>query len=696
MPDQTSKAHPAGFAYRPEIDGLRSVAVLSVVLFHFSVPGFSGGFVGVDIFFVISGFLIGSILWREHAASGTISLTRFYLRRFRRLAPAYFAMAAVSLVVGYLVLLPFEFREFGKSLIASALYVSNIHFYRQSGYFDSGAEDKILLHTWSLSVEEQFYIFLPLAMLAFARFGRFFKPTLVLAALLSFALCLYVTGLSPPAGFYLFPFRAWELLVGVLLAVYGSRTGGIPGRGGALLSWLGLALLAGAVASIEPGDSFPGSLAAVPVLGTVLVILNGKDDNPVNRALSARVPVLVGLMSYSLYLWHWPVLTLSRYWRDGYDGPLEAAFWLLVAIAAAWLSWRFVETPVRRARRLPGPVLAGGVAMASAALVSAGGLLYLGNGLPGRFDPRVLAHVEASQDFIQDWSRCFVPDDGPLRGLETCPVGPAGRAPEFLAWGDSHLRAFKEGLDLAAREADRPGLVIWRAGCPPLFGLRKQESASTRQEDRDCAEATARLREALPQLATIRTMLLVGRWSYYAEGTGIGGDAHNTVALAPASGSGLEGDDQAGLFAAAAAATVEELARHGKAVMVLRQVPEIPDYHSGRVARRMAHGRLRPGPELERLTEVPRQALERRNAAAEAAFGPLAARKEITLLDSWPALCGAGTCSAMQAGRSLYFDNNHVTNTGARTLRGLFAPALAPPPAVAARAPELAGEIGRP
>jgi len=183
------KEHP----YRPEIDGLRMIAVVAVVLYHFGMPGLSGGFAGVDVFFVISGYLIGGILWRETRATGRISLAQFYIRRVKRLAPAFFAMALAESVIAWLVLLPFEFREYGKSLIAATVYLSNVLFFRGAGYFDTAAETKVLLHTWSLSVEEQFYIFLPLALLLLARWPRVFVGTLWLCFAVSLVASVWLT-----------------------------------------------------------------------------------------------------------------------------------------------------------------------------------------------------------------------------------------------------------------------------------------------------------------------------------------------------------------------------------------------------------------------------------------------------------------------------------------------------------------------
>ncbi len=359
--------HPA---YRPEIDGLRAIAVLAVVLYHFSMPGLGGGLVGVDIFFVISGFLIGGILMREQERSGRIRLGRFYLRRIRRLAPAYFAMAVVSLAVGWAILLPFEFREFGKALIASTTYLANIHFFRETGYFDIGIENKILLHNWSLSVEEQFYLFLPFLILALK-----FSQSLLRAALwvlfgASLVACIWLTSSNQSAAFYLFPFRAWELLAGVLLAIWAE---GRSGPKSAWPSWVGLALMLAGIIWVQPGAGFPGWQVAVPVLGAVLALAGGRHGNPVNWALSSPIPVFFGRISYSFYLWHWPVLTLSMYWRGQYAGFWEASAWLALAFGLSVISWRFVEQPVRMSARITSPLLLAGWAAGSLVLIAAGG-----------------------------------------------------------------------------------------------------------------------------------------------------------------------------------------------------------------------------------------------------------------------------------------------------------------------------------
>lgn len=662
-------------SYRPEIDGLRAIAVVAVVLYHFGLPVLGGGFVGVDIFFVISGFLIGGILWREQDETGTIRLMRFYVRRFKRLAPAFFAMALVTTLLGWALLLPFEFREYGKTLIASVLYLSNVYFYRGAGYFDGASEEKPLLHTWSLSVEEQFYLLLPLTLLFLARWPTLRLPVLIAVFGASLAACVMLTAGAPVAAFYLFPFRAWEMGAGVLLAIWGYESDR-DWTGHAALSWLGLALVVFSLVAIRPGEHFPGAQAMVPVLGTVLLLANGRGDGTVNRVLRSPVPVAIGLISYSLYLWHWPILVMATYLRgDAVQGP-EAVIWLALAVAVSWLSWRWIEQPVRRGHNLPDLRVLLATATGTAALLALGGWLYLAQGLPDRFGPRAQVQIAATQDFLQDWGRCTIPDTGPLMGLEVCPIGPDG-PPRVLVWGDSHVRAFKEGIDRAAHEAGTPGLILWRAGCPPLFGVRKVEEAATPAQDAACTLANLQIKQSFGSMPQVRDLLLIGRWTYYATGTGIGLDADNRIALYPSEGPTVTDKPQSILMAEALEQTIAELADHFDRVTVLRQVPEIPDYDSRIAAREAALSGWPLARAGETQDHVSAAALAPRIATAEAPLRALADRGAISIIDPWPRLCPDGTCQAIHDGIGYYFDNNHVTNSGALALRDLFAPVFA-------------------
>ena len=465
------RTQSAGLAHRPEIDGIRAIAVMSVILFHFQIPGFTGGFVGVDIFFVISGFLIGSILWNEYERTGTISLVRFYVRRFRRLAPAYFVVAFATLVVGIWVMLPLEFYEFSKSLVAATVYLSNIHFYRKTGYFEAAAEERFMLHTWSLAVEEQFYVFLPLLLLLIGRFRRSRIAVIWLVAVVSLIACVWTTYRDHAAAFYLFPFRAWELLAGVLMAIHAVRTEK------AIWSWAGLGLVITSLLLIPSGQDFPGVLVIPPVLGTVLLIMNGQQDNPVNRLLSSRPFVFVGLLSYSLYLWHWPVWTLSVYGRGEYEGVAELVGWFGLVFVLSWLSWKFVEQPFRKGQVTRPMTVFVPVAICSGLLVAAGMGIYMKNGLPDRFNAGERVHIDASQDFLQDFSRCFTTDAGPLAGIEQCPIGPEGRTPRLPDLGGL-ASARREGGDRSRRpRGGSPGPADLARRLPAL--LRRYEGGES-------------------------------------------------------------------------------------------------------------------------------------------------------------------------------------------------------------------------
>jgi peptidoglycan/LPS O-acetylase OafA/YrhL len=663
--------HSVGGSYRKEIDGLRAIAVLAVVLYHFGVPGLGGGFVGVDVFFVISGFLIGGLLWGELRRTGSVDLRQFFLRRIRRLAPAYFLVVIASTLVAYFVLLPFEFREFGKTLIAATVWLSNVQFFREAGYFDVASESKVLLHTWSLAVEEQFYVALPLLLLLLRRLTPRVTITILVAGwIASLAACLLLTPVSPTATFFLFPFRAWELLSGVLLAIWG-QVSATRWRHGPLPSWLGLLFVVGAVVLVRPGPHFPGWQAMVPVAGSVLLLLNGQDDNLVNRLLSARLPVFIGLISYSLYLWHWPTFTLSSYWRGSYDGPVETALWMLLSLVLAVAAWALVERPARQ--HLSDRAISVGFVTLFVLTLCAGAAAYLTQGAPGRFGAPARTHVDASTSFFVDWSRCATETSGPLNGLYVCSAGPAG-TPEVLFWGDSHLRAQMAGIQRAAQEAGTPALMVWHAGCPPLFGLSKQENAATPAQDAQCLTDTQRLRKALPDMPHLKRIALVGRWNYYATGAGVGVDAHNRIALAPAPADGLQAGSQQALYEAAWRLTIGELATQVDEVFVLRQVPEMPRYIARDFARSLVYGRIPPD-KVDAVIHVESVEIRDRIAGAEKPLRELAATGAIRVLDPWPMLC-APRCGVVHDGLSYYFDNNHLNNAGADALRILWRPAL--------------------
>lgn len=355
--------------YRPEIDGLRSVAVLPVILFHAGLGIFSGGFVGVDIFFVISGYLITTIILSQIIA-GRFSLLDFYSRRSRRILPALFLVIACTIPFAFVLMLPSQFKDFSQSVAAVSIFASNILFWKESGYFAAAAELKPLLHTWSLAVEEQYYVLFPLLLLGLWRLGA--RPALmVLGAIFAASLIAsqILSSRAPDANFFLLPSRAWELLAGSLCAIWILKRGQ---SGHALASALGLGLILGSIFLYDGDTPFPSVYALAPVAGTALIILFADAGTPVGRLLAMRGPVFIGLISYSAYLWHQPLFALARL-ASPHHPPMAVMMALAaLSIGLAFLSWKYVEQPTRHypwpVRRILGTTVAASVLIASVGL----------------------------------------------------------------------------------------------------------------------------------------------------------------------------------------------------------------------------------------------------------------------------------------------------------------------------------------
>ncbi|HJW03522.1 MAG TPA: acyltransferase family protein [Azospira sp.] len=395
--------------YRREIDGVRALAVMPVILFHAGFQTFSGGFVGVDIFFVISGYLITSIILAEQQA-GTFTLLNFYERRARRILPALFVVLLACLPFAWLWLLPSDMKEFSDSVFSVSTFMSNILFWRTSGYFDSATELKPLLHTWSLAVEEQYYLLFPVFLMLGWRFGkRWLVALLVLAALVSLAASEWGSIHKPPATFYLLPTRGWELLIGALTAFYLANDGRETNPGGfsqslghplrQSLSILGLLLIAYAVLVFGKGTPFPSLYALVPTLGTALIILFATEQTLVGKLLGSKLFVGIGLVSYSAYLWHQPLFAFARQRSLEAPNPLLQATLAVAAVVLAYFSWKYVEVPFRNKRRFNRRQIFTYGAIGSACFMGLGALGHFTTGFVYRYQEgdRYLASLQRSE-----------------------------------------------------------------------------------------------------------------------------------------------------------------------------------------------------------------------------------------------------------------------------------------------------------
>jgi peptidoglycan/LPS O-acetylase OafA/YrhL len=373
--------------YRPEIDGLRSLAVIPVILWHAGFQVVSGGFVGVDIFFVISGYLITSIILAEKK-SNTFSLIKFYERRARRILPALFVVMLTCLPIAWFVLLPADLKNFSKSLIAVSTFTSNFLFWRWSGYFDTASQLKPLLHTWSLAVEEQFYLFFPLFVmflwrLAISRLGL----ALMLITILSFSLGQYFSVSRPFFAFYLLPTRGWELLVGALLALWQSTIQNDSDRSTytrSALSIIGLIAILGSIFLFTEEIPTPSFFTLIPTLGAALIIFGANQNNIVGKLLSGKVFVLVGLISYSAYLWHQPLLAFAKH---RFVELSEQLLFVLVLFTffLSYISWKFIETPFRNQKKFSRKFIFTTATLCSAIFISIGYIGIISNGFSQRF-----------------------------------------------------------------------------------------------------------------------------------------------------------------------------------------------------------------------------------------------------------------------------------------------------------------------
>ena len=492
--------------YRTDIDSLRAIAVLSVVLFHAGVPGITGGYVGVDIFFVISGYLITTLIWSDISA-GKFSIARFYERRIRRIFPALFLVIAATLIGGLFILLPADLDELAASVVAATVFVSNIFFWDQSGYFDGPAELKPLLHTWSLAVEEQYYILFPIFLIILGRFRRGAIPyvAIVTMAVLSFILSVWAVENKPVAAFYWAPTRAWELLLGAVLA-FGTVPNIKKDIWRELIAALGLVLMVGSFVVLTPETPFPGLAAAPACVGAMMYIHAHQNGLSVTgRLLSWRPVVFVGLISYSLYLWHWPLFVYARYINIEPLTPMQCLGLVAVSAALATLSWHYVEKPFRRRRLLAARrsvFVSGGVAMAFAAVC--GVAVVLLHGLPNRLPDRVLAVIEAGNDMGSD-RQCHQVYAYQRETL--CVRGATAAEPAIILIGDSHAGAIAEGVFEAADQSGLSGYQLTDAGYSPTYTFTKWgEVGKFRYMNR-------RLIEALDDNPDVRLVVIVVHWT---------------------------------------------------------------------------------------------------------------------------------------------------------------------------------------
>jgi peptidoglycan/LPS O-acetylase OafA/YrhL len=612
-------------AYSPSLDGLRCVAVLVVIAYHFGLKSFSGGFVGVDVFFVLSGFLITTVVAGEWDA-GKFTFAGFWFRRIRRLMPAYFAMASVTAVVGYFLLLPADFLAFGRSLMYQSVFASNFLFRSEAGYFDAPAQLKPLLHTWSLAVEEQFYMIFPVLLVAFLRFGRKrFAGLLAILALASFAACVALQGSTD--AFFLPQTRIWEILVGCILAVTVARekAAQLPSLFRETAALLAAAAIALPVFAFNDTTLFPGWATLAPVGGAAALIALGTGrPTSIHRVLALPAMAAIGRLSYSLYLWHWPVTVFTRY----VGAPESVATYCAMALATVLLStvsYFVVEVPCRRwiSEKFPTGFAVSVVAF-SVLLAALGSVIVRQQGMRARFSAHALLYADAEKDRMHWWEPAFsqsefAPADKTQTGLRS--IGAPDAQTRILFWGNSHMGHL---LPAAQRLAVKHRAKVY-------FPSQNCAWFSVDKPSKDCGAVTAHVRQLLHE-KYFSKVVWADFWQRLAEQA----DFENRLW------------ESAALFA-----------ESGTPVTVVGPVPtysfEVPIH----LALSEQFG-FRPMVQTLQQHQATTRFIQTQLGKLPSAFRSI---------DLSTALCpNNGNCLMAHDGRSLYSDSNHLSVTGTQQI----------------------------
>jgi peptidoglycan/LPS O-acetylase OafA/YrhL len=503
---------PASLKYRKEIDGLRALAVVPVILFHAGFDHFSGGFVGVDVFFVISGYLITTIILAEKE-EGTFRLINFYERRIRRILPALFLVMIACIPPAWFWLMPEKLEYFGESMMAVILFLSNFLFWRKSDYFGPAADETPFLHTWSLAVEEQFYVFYPpLIMMCWFLGHRRLGFLIVAAAVTSLGLSEWAWRQQPSANFYLGPTRAWELMIGatVAFAAFGRPDGAMGGpRLRQAASALGLAMILYPIFFFDSSTPVPGLPALLPTVGTALIIAFAGPATFAGRLLALPPMVGIGLISYSAYLWHQPLFAFARIRSPNELGLATFGLLSLAALALAYLSWRFVEKPFRDKRSVSRNTIFKSAAVASLVLFTVGFAFDQSKGAGFRYTTEQkqvldLLKYPLRAKYYRD-GNCHLAEDKPYQ--KNCYADLIDKNNAVLVWGDSHAAALHVGVFEALGSA--PHAQLTSPGCPPLFGYEATDRGY-------CGPTGRRVGEILAQSRS-PVILMHANWRRYGK-----------------------------------------------------------------------------------------------------------------------------------------------------------------------------------
>ncbi len=645
--------------HRSDIDGLRGIAILLVILYHAGL-GVPGGYVGVDIFFVLSGFLISSILFDE-LEERRFRFGAFLLRRLRRLYPALIVMCAVSIIPAYYLFMPRAFEDAGEALATAVSFTSNFLFFTEDGYFDGPSRLKPLLHTWSLGVEEQFYLVFPLILISASRVKVApLRLVIFVVFILSIGWSVWQSYHSPSANFYLLPSRMWELLLGSMLASFRHlpilHTGSklkfeVFGFGGLMLI-VASAMLYGDLVR------YPGYAAILPCLGCFFVLISGFQQSMVSRLLSLKALVFLGWISYSLYLWHWPLLVYAEIALMRPLAISEALATLSVAVLFAILSWRYVERPFRGSQgALSNRNFLLCCAVGCFAVLSFGLYIDQKDGLPQRIPAKLMSQLN-SDLAISEERQCvgIAPENVSLSSL--CPLGEADKAPTFILWGDSHAASIAPELRKLAKHHGIAGISATSYGCPPLLDVERVVFDPKRPCKAFNDAVFSVIRE---KKDTALTVVLLARWAAHAEAGSYKYEGGSVVYLRDSIAAATTLVENHEVFRRSFLRTIAELRRLNVKVIVLGSIPEIGLNVPQAYFIQQKLGR----PDIK----IPYSEFLQRQATVDSAFQRAANQYAFDFIDLSEQLCSKEQCYTRSEEKILYSDSNHLSRFGIDQLR---------------------------
>lgn len=656
-------------AYRPDVDGLRGLAVSYAILYHAHIPPFRGGYTGVELFFVISGYLITSIIIRDMEEK-RFSMVDFYDRRIRRIFPMLFALLAGVTILASLFLLPDQMREFARSLWPASFFYANVYFEQTLNYFGPKADEVPLLHLWTLSVEEQFYIIFPIVIVTLLKFGRrrLAIPFLIGVAIISFAYAQWLLSEFPEKAFYFLSARAWELMAGALLALVPLPK--ISKNVATVMGFVGLVLVVVPAVLYNRDTVFPGLLAMPSVIGAVCVIWAGetKPETVVTRIFSFPPLVYIGRISYSLYLWHLPFLVFAHIYKGSHLTYIQSGIVIAIAFGLSVLTYNYIETPMRRANSMwgvrPLRFVAGAVAIALALLTSR--IILDMNGQLWPLTPRGAAAVAALEDRSTFQRNCNNVVEGwtKLRTIEECSIGPnaAKNTYDVLVWGDSHAGATFVGIGEEVASLGYTARLLTMAGCPPLIGGRARRDQMTGET---CARFDAAVLDEIRRVKP-KVVIMVGRWVMWTVRAGSGFTL--TTDEIPGGGERTLANSRR-VFVHMLNRTLKELESLGTRVIVLGQAPEYKLPPTRCVAQREYLG----GDSSDCLDQSKSENLRLGAFANDLLKREVGAYPNASVFPLSDLFCTADECSAgsLEQGKEKFFyvDADHLSATGSRMLK---------------------------